>query len=110
MDDMIDTLKEKDKPLALYLFSDDKIEKRKILSSLSFGGGCINDVLMHIANPNLPFGGIGKSGIGAYHGYTSFRTFSHVKGYTKKGLKYDLPMTYFPATDKKLNMIKKFLK
>lgn len=107
---LIDILKEKEKPLALYLFTDDKKEQQQIFSSLSFGGGAINDTIMHVANPNLPFGGVGKSGIGTYHGYASFLTFSHMKGYTKKGFKLDLPFTYPPANDQKLRTIKKFLK
>ncbi len=108
--EMIDVLKQKEKPLALYLFSDDKKEQSLIFSSISFGGGAINDTIMHIANPNLPFGGVGQSGIGTYHGYQSFKTFSHMKGYTKKGFKLDLPFTYPPASDKKLKTVKKFLK
>ncbi len=108
--ELIATLKEKEKPLALYLFTDDKAEQRKIFSSLSFGGGAINDTIIHFANPHLPFGGVGQSGIGTYHGYASFLTFSHMKGYTKKGIKLDLPLTYPPASDKKFHMIKKFLK
>lgn len=110
IDELIDVLAHKEKPLALYLFSDHKKEQQKILSTLSFGGGAINDTIMHIANPNLPFGGVGQSGIGAYHGYQSFLTFSHMKGYTKKGLKLDLPFTMPPATDQKLNILKRFLK
>ena len=110
LDDVVYTLKQKEKPLALYLFTNDKKEQSKIFQSLSFGGGAINDTIMHIVNPNLPFGGVGQSGIGAYHGYQSFQTFSHFKSYTKKGVKWDMSFTYPPATDKKLNIIKKFLK
>ncbi len=108
--ELICVLKEKEKPLALYLFTDNKEEQMLIFSSLSFGGGAINDTIMHIANPHLPFGGVGQSGIGAYHGYQSFVTFSHLKGYTKKGWKIDLPFTYPPSSKQKLNIIKKFLK
>lgn len=108
--ELIDVLKDKEKPLALYLFSDDKKEQQHIFTSLSFGGGAINDTIMHIANPNLPFGGVGQSGIGTYHGYASFMTFSHMKGYTKKGLKIDLPFTVGPATKQKFNIIRRFMK
>lgn len=110
LDDVITLLKTKPKPLALYMFTDDQKEQHQLLQELSFGGGAINDTIMHIVNPHLPFGGIGQSGMGSYHGYASFQTFSHFKSYTKKGFKKDMSFTYPPASDKKLNIIKKFLK
>ena len=77
----IDIIQSKSKPLSLYLFSEDENTTNCVLEELSFGGGAINDTLMHLANPNLPFGGVGASGIGAYHGKYSFDTFSHMKSY-----------------------------
>ena len=80
-DEAIDLIRTKPKPLSLYLFSEDENSSERILNELSFGGGAINDTLMHLANPNLPFGGVGASGIGKYHGKYSFDTFSHDKSY-----------------------------
>lgn len=98
-----------EKPLALYVFSDDrKFAKRTILNH-SFGGGCINDTVIHFTNKNLPFGGVGQSGIGAYHGQLSFDTFSHHKGIVKKGNWLDLNLRYAPYTDSKINILKKIL-
>ncbi len=98
-----------DKPLALYLYSNDEFEKKKILSSLSFGGGCINESLVHLANPHLPFGGVGGSGIGAYHGEYSFKTFSHAKSVYHGSKLIDPPFKYPPYKDSFLKMFKKFM-
>lgn len=98
-----------EKPLALYVFSDDKKFAKKIISEYSFGGGCINDTIVHFSNKRLPFGGVGHSGIGAYHGSLSFDVFSHKKGIVKKANWLDLPMRYAPYNDK-LKSIKKLLK
>ncbi|MFP7287804.1 aldehyde dehydrogenase [Shouchella clausii] len=81
-------------PLALYVFSENERVQRLFTEQLSFGGGCINDTLMHAANPYLPFGGKGTSGIGAYHGYESFRTFSHQKSLLKQSTTFDVPFRY----------------
>lgn len=86
-----------EKPLALYLFSQNKPIQDQILSSLSFGGGCINDCIMHITNPHLPFGGVGNSGIGSYHGKYSIETFCHKKSIYKSP-KWELPLRYRPYT------------
>ncbi|NES53841.1 aldehyde dehydrogenase family protein, partial [Escherichia coli] len=72
------------KPLALYLFTTNKEIERAVLGNLSFGGGCVNDTLMHVATPYLPFGGVGESGIGSYHGFDSFNTFTHKKSVVKQ--------------------------
>ncbi|WP_059105797.1 aldehyde dehydrogenase [Shouchella shacheensis] len=85
-------------PLALYVFSEDERVQQLFTEQLSFGGGCINDTLMHVANPHLPFGGKGASGTGAYHGYESFRTFSHQKGLLKQTTKFDFPIRYSLGT------------
>ena len=94
IDDVIEKFRTEEKPLALYYFGTDKKEEEKVLSSLSFGGGCINDTLYHLANPHLPFGGVGQSGIGAYHGKASFDTFSHEKSVLKQTNVFDIPVRY----------------
>jgi aldehyde dehydrogenase (NAD+) len=98
-----------EKPLALYVFTDDKKFARKTILDYSFGGGCVNDTVIHFANKRLPFGGVGHSGIGAYHGQLSFDTFSHHKGIVKKANWLDLNLRYAPYTSSKINTLKKIL-
>jgi aldehyde dehydrogenase (NAD+) len=98
-----------EKPLALYIFTETHSFAQKIIQKYSFGGGCINDTVIHFSNKRLPFGGVGHSGIGAYHGSLSFDTFSHKKGIVKKANWLDLPMRYAPYNDK-LKTIRKLLK
>lgn len=100
IDDVIDDLKYKDKPLALYLFTSDKKLEEKVINNISFGSGAINDALIHITNHNAPFGGVGASGMGAYHGKYSFETFSHQKHIYKKYLFFDNKLRFFPKKDK----------
>lgn len=88
------------KPLAFYLFSTSRQNQQAILSQASFGGGCINDTIVHLANPNLPFGGVGASGIGSYHGRASFATFSNHKGILVKSNRIDVPVRYPPYAGK----------
>lgn len=97
-------------PLALYLFSADKRMQNEIISRVRFGGGCINDTVMHIASTSVPFGGVGNSGIGSYHGKKSFETFSHYKSILKKSNALDLPVRYTPYTKKKDKLVRKFMK
>ncbi|MEO7978019.1 aldehyde dehydrogenase [Flavobacterium sp.] len=97
-----------EKPLAFYVFSDNSHFAEKLIKNYSFGGGCINDTVVHFSNKRLPFGGVGHSGIGAYHGQLSFDLFSHHKGVVKKGNWLDLPMRYAPYKNKLAN-IRKFL-
>src|SRR5699024_5147116 len=92
--DEIQMINERPKPLACYLFSENKATIRGIINNISFGGGCINDTIYHIATPYLPFGGVGSSGHGAYHGFASFKTFSHEKSILKQTTKFDLPFRY----------------
>ncbi len=87
-------------PLALYLFTESDTVEREVLDNIQFGGGCVNNTLMHIANANLPFGGVGESGMGAYHGHRSFLTFSHQRSILKSATFLDLPMRYAPYKDK----------
>jgi aldehyde dehydrogenase (NAD+) len=98
-----------EKPLSLYVFTKNNSFAKNIIQTYSFGGGCINDTVIHFSNKRLPFGGVGHSGIGAYHGSLSFDVFSHRKGIVKKGNWLDLPMRYAPYKDK-LATIKKILK
>lgn len=85
-----------EKPLALYLFTNEKKTIEKVVGELSFGGGCINDTLMHLASPKMPFGGVGASGMGSYHGKAGFDTFSHFKSVLHKSWLLDIPMRYLP--------------
>jgi aldehyde dehydrogenase (NAD+) len=98
-----------EKPLALYIFTENHTFSKKIIQNYSFGGGCINDTVVHFSNKRIPFGGVGHSGIGAYHGSLSFDIFSHQKGIVKKANWLDLPMRYAPYKGK-LATIKKLLK
>lgn len=108
-DEVLEIIQSKSKPLSLYLFSEDENMTHRVLEELSFGGGAINDTLMHLANPNLPFGGIGSSGIGQYHGKYSFDTFSHMKSYTFKSTRLESSL-FFPPYKGKFKYIKTFFK
>lgn len=99
----------REKPLALYLFTRDRSTERKVLGSLSFGGGCVNDTIIHLATSHMGFGGVGNSGMGSYHGKASFDTFSHYKSMVKKGNWLDLPFRYPPYCSFKLKLIHLFL-
>lgn len=97
------------KPLALYYFSNNRGKQEKILRSISFGGGCINDTIMHLATPHLPFGGVGNSGLGNYHGKHSFDCFSHQKSVLKQTQKFDLPFRY-PSSKNGLKVLRRIMK
>ena len=97
-----------EKPLALYVFSNDKNFSEELINNFSFGGGCVNDTLIHFANNRLPFGGVGFSGIGAYHGKLSFDIFSHQKAIVKKATWLDIKLRYAPYKNK-IETIKKFV-
>ncbi|EYE88911.1 aldehyde dehydrogenase [Fervidicella metallireducens AeB] len=109
IESIIKKIKEREKPLALYIFTNSKDIERKIINEISYGGGCVNDTLFHLVNPNLPFGGVGASGIGAYHGKTSFETFSHKKSIMKKTTLFDFNII-FPPYRNKLKIVKKLFK
>lgn len=109
LDFIIEKIKSRPKPLALYLFSENKITKERIKNEISYGSGCINDALMQLANANLPFGGVGNSGIGKYHGKFSFDTFSNKKSIVEKPSFLDTPLRYPPYKDK-LSIVKKIMK
>lgn len=110
LNEVIEEIRAHEKPLALYLFSENKATQETVFSTLSFGGGAINDTIMHVANPHLPFGGVGASGIGAYHGKHSLETFSHRKAYMKKSTRFDPSFLYPPYSEKQVGLIKKILK
>ena len=95
-DALIDDLKIKDRPLALYLFSKDKHRIDRVSTELTYGGGCINDVVIHLATSEMGFGGVGASGMGSYHGRDGFNAFSHTKSIVNKKNWIDLPMRYQP--------------
>ena len=110
IDEAIDFVRSREKPLAFYLFTSDPDTERKVLGSCSFGGGCINDTIIHLATPYMGFGGVGNSGMGQYHGKLSFDTFTHYRSIVKKAWAPDLKMRYLPYTDNNFSLIKKFLK
>ncbi|HLT51538.1 MAG TPA: aldehyde dehydrogenase [Arenibacter sp.] len=109
LDTAIAQIKSMPKPLACYVFTKDKQVKQKILNEIPFGGGAINDTIMHIANSNLGFGGVGDSGIGSYHGEHGFRTFSHYKGILEKATWIEPELKYYPHTKTKLKWIKRLI-
>ncbi|SER84561.1 aldehyde dehydrogenase [Salipaludibacillus aurantiacus] len=92
--EIVDIVRQRPNPLALYLFTESKENEGMILGNLSFGGGCVNDTIMHLATPYLPFGGVGESGMGSYHGKNSFDTFTHEKSILKQTTAFDLPIRY----------------
>lgn len=97
-------------PLAFYLFTSKKKTEKRLLPRIAFGGGCVNDTIIHIASTHIPFGGVGGSGIGSYHGQKSFETFSHMKSVLKKSNTIDLPIRYTPYSKGKDKMIRFFMK
>lgn len=105
LDEAIRLVKEEPKPLACYIYSRNKKRINKILKEVSFGGGCVNDGVMHLSNTNLPFGGVGFSGIGNYHGEFGFDTFSHKKGILHKPFWLELPIKYTPYSRLKRKII-----
>ncbi|MDB8794251.1 aldehyde dehydrogenase [Romboutsia sp. 1001216sp1] len=107
--DIIEIVKKHPNPLALYLFTKNKDIEKYITNNIAFGGGCINDTIIHLATSNLPFGGRGTSGMGSYHGKKSFDTFTHKKSILKKSNLIDIPVRYAPYKGK-LKLLKKILK
>ncbi len=108
LEDAIQKINSRPKPLALYLFTGSKETESKVLSEVSFGGGCVNDVVMQLATSHMPFGGVGGSGMGRYHGKASFETFSHFKSILKRGAKPDVSLRYAPYGEK-LKWVRKIL-
>ena len=106
---VLDELKRRPKPLACYIFTKDMKFAEKIVREYSYGGGCVNDCIMHLANHNLPFGGVGASGMGRYHGYYGFCTFSHLKGILQSKRLLADRFRFPPFTEKKLVSLRKML-
>ena len=106
----VDFIRSRPKPLALYLFSQRRDAQRHILDTCSFGGGCINDTIIHLATSEMPFGGVGDSGMGSYHGKQSFDTFSHQRSIVKKSTWLDLPMRYHPYSGANDRMIRRLMR
>ena len=109
LDEVINKVKKLEKPLACYVYSKNKKQINKILSELSFGSGAINESVMQLTNSNLPFGGVGASGFGSYHGEFGFKAFSHFKSILSKPTWLELSTKYAPYSEKKLKMLKKIL-
>ena len=110
LDELIHKINSMPHPLALYFFTRDKVAARKVTSQCQFGGGCINDTIIHLATSEMPFGGFGESGMGGYHGHEGFRTFSHYKSIVDKKTWLDLPMRYQPYRKIYEKLLRKFLK
>ena len=110
LDEALDTVESHPHPLALYFFSEDKAAQKKVLDTCRFGGGCINDTIIHLATSDMPFGGVGESGMGSYHGMVGFETFSHYRSIVDKKTWMDLPIRYQKYTGLKEKMMRMFLK
>jgi aldehyde dehydrogenase (NAD+) len=109
LEDVMRIVKQRPDPLSLYVFTKNEKFQETILQGIPFGGGCINNTLVHFTNPNLPFGGIRSSGMGSYHGEASFQIFSHQKSIVKSSFWIDIKLRYQPYLDK-LRLVKKFMK
>jgi len=109
IDEVITQVRSHEKPLAFYYFSEDEQSQEYVLNHIPFGGGCINDTLFHVANPHLPFGGVGHSGVGNYHGKASFDAFTNAKSIMKQTTKFDFSFRY-PNSKNGLSIIKRLLK
>ncbi|MCF0198200.1 MAG: aldehyde dehydrogenase [Bacteroidaceae bacterium] len=110
LDEAIDSIEAQPHPLALYLFAESRQVQRTVMNRCHFGGGCINDVIVHLATSEIPFGGVGESGMGSYHGRQGFETFSHLRSMQKKPRLLDLPIRYQPYSNWKERLLKMFLR
>ena len=110
LDEVIEIVESKPHPLALYIFSSDKKNIKKVTELCRYGGGCVNDVVVHLATPEMPFGGCGESGMGAYHGKFGFDTFTHKKSILDKKTWFDLPIRYQPYSNLQNLLLKMFLR
>jgi aldehyde dehydrogenase (NAD+) len=109
INEAISMINARPKPLALYIFTEDKSIENLVLNNVSFGGGCVNDTISHVASASLPFGGVGNSGMGSYHGKESLITFSHRKSILKKSTALDIKLI-FPPYGNRVNLVRKLLK
>ncbi len=111
LDDVVEALKDRPKPLALYMFSENKENIKTVTERIRFGGGCINDTVVHLATSNMPFGGVGESGMGSYHGRDGFNTFSHTKSILDKKTWMDLNVRYQPYDkEKNIKLLRRLMK
>lgn len=110
LDECIDFIRSRPKPLALYIFSEDRAAARQVLDRCSFGGGCINDTILHLASPHMGFGGVGNSGMGCYHGKRSFDTFTHQRSVLHQSTLIDVPLRYAPYSKLKDKLTRRILK
>jgi aldehyde dehydrogenase (NAD+) len=109
LDEAIEFVNGREKPLALYVFTQDSAVADRVLDETSSGGACVNAAIWHVANPHLPFGGVGPSGMGSYHGRGTFETFSHRKAVVDKSTRIDPKISYPPYTSFKENFVRKFV-
>ena len=109
LSEAIGWVKSRPRPLSCYVFTDDPSIKNRILKEISFGGGAVNDAVMHISNSQLPFGGVGESGMGSYHGFAGFQSFTHYKSILDKPTWLEFSLKYYPHTAGKLRLIRKLL-
>ena len=110
LDEAVEFINSREHPLALYLFSEDRRTQERFLRSVPFGGGCINDTIIHLATSRMGFGGVGHSGMGSYHGKRSFDTFSHEKSIVSKSTWMDMPVRYMPYSPLKDKLLRLFLR
>ena len=110
LEDALNFARDRPKPLALYLFTRDKAVRDQVLRSVPFGGGCVNDVVLHAASRKLPFGGVGESGMGRYHGRAGFDLFSNLKSVVHQRLRPDIPLRYPPYSPGRLALLRKILR
>ncbi len=106
MEQAVAAIRARPKPLAFYFFTSDASREKDILPRLAFGGGCVNDTLIHVGTHHLPFGGVGESGMGNYHGKSSFDAFTHYKGVAKKSLLVDLPIRFPPFREERFSFVR----
>ncbi|MGN0974586.1 MAG: aldehyde dehydrogenase [Gemmiger sp.] len=110
LDEAIGMVESHPHPLALYLFTQDRAAQKQVLGRCRFGGGCVNDVVIHLATSAMPFGGVGESGMGGYHGRAGFEEFSHIRSIVDKKTWMDLPVRYQPYTGRKARLLRLFLR
>lgn len=110
IEEVLPVINSREKPLALYLFTRSKAVQERILKKVPFGGGCVNDTVIHLSSSRLPFGGVGQSGMGQYHGKYSFDAFTHEKAVVIKANRPDIQMRYPPYDEKKLRLLKKLMR
>ena len=109
-DEAISFIRGREKPLALYIFSKDRRHINAVQQTLTYGGGCVNDTVVHLSNPSMPFGGVGSSGMGSYHAKQGFDTFTHEKSVLRKALWLDIPVRYAPYDDRLTRLLRLLLR